>query len=66
MSSACGTTLRQRTHKCPRTKIPIISSMNVNKINFPESLFNFKIETNLDKIISIMMENDLKIEIKEK
>ena len=24
--------------------------------------FNFKIETNLEKIISIMMENDLKIE----
>ena len=28
--------------------------------------FNFKIETNLQKIISIMMENDLKIEINEK
>ena len=28
--------------------------------------FNFKIETNLDKIISIMMENDLKIESKVK
>ena len=25
--------------------------------------FNFKIETSLNKIISIMMENDLKIEI---
>ena len=28
--------------------------------------FNFKIETNLEKIISIMMENDLKIEIDKK
>ena len=28
--------------------------------------FNFKIETNLEKIISIMMENDLKIEINKK
>jgi len=28
--------------------------------------FNFKIETNLEKIISIMMENDLKIEMNEK
>jgi len=28
--------------------------------------FNFKIETNLDKIISIMMENDLKLESKVK
>jgi len=31
-----------------------------------KKIFNFKIETNLDKIISIMMENDLKIEISEK
>ena len=28
--------------------------------------FNFKVETNLDQIISIMMENDLKIEISNK
>jgi len=28
--------------------------------------FNFKIETNLDKIISIMMDNDLKLEMKKK
>jgi len=28
--------------------------------------FNFKIETNLDKIVSIMMDNDLKIEMNEK
>jgi len=28
--------------------------------------FNFKIETNLEKIISIMMDNDLKIEMNEK
>jgi len=28
--------------------------------------FNFKIETNLDKIISIMMENDLRIEMNKK
>ena len=28
--------------------------------------FNFKIETNLEKIIAIMMENDLKIEINKK
>ena len=28
--------------------------------------FNFKIKTNLDKIISIMMNNDLKIELNEK
>ena len=28
--------------------------------------FNFKIETSLDSIISIMMENDLKIEMNEK
>ena len=28
--------------------------------------FNFKIETNLEQIISIMMENDLKIEMNEK
>ena len=28
--------------------------------------FNFKIETNLEKIISIMMENDLKIEMNKK
>ena len=28
--------------------------------------FNFKIETNLDKIISVMMENDLKLESKVK
>ena len=28
--------------------------------------FNFKIETNLDQIVSIMMENDLKIEIHNK
>ncbi len=31
-----------------------------------KKIFNFKIETNLDKIISIMMENDLKIEINKK
>jgi GDPmannose 4,6-dehydratase len=31
-----------------------------------KKVFNFKIETNLDKIISIMMENDLKIESKVK
>ena len=31
-----------------------------------KKILNFKIETNLDKIISIMMENDLKIEINEK
>ena len=31
-----------------------------------KKIFNFKIATNLDKIISIMMENDLKIEINEK
>ena len=28
--------------------------------------FNFKVETNLDKIISIMMENDLRIEMNKK
>ena len=28
--------------------------------------FNFKIETNLNKIVSIMMDNDLKIEMNEK
>ena len=28
--------------------------------------FNFKIKTNLDKLISIMMNNDLKIELNEK
>ena len=27
---------------------------------------NFKIETNLNKIVSIMMDNDLKIEMNEK
>ena len=31
-----------------------------------KKMFNFKIETNLDKIVSIMMENDLKIEIHNK
>lgn len=31
-----------------------------------KKIFNFKIETNLDKIISIMMDKDLKIELNEK
>ena len=31
-----------------------------------KKIFNFKIETNLNKIISIMMDNDLKIEMNEK
>jgi GDPmannose 4,6-dehydratase len=28
-----------------------------------KKIFNFKVQTNLDKIVSIMMENDLKIEM---
>ena len=31
-----------------------------------KKIFNFKVETNLNQIISIMMENDLKIEMKSK
>ena len=31
-----------------------------------KKVFNFKIETDLKKLISIMMENDLKIEINKK
>ena len=38
----------------------------IGKTTKAKKAFNFKIETNLDKIISIMMENDLKIEISGK
>ena len=31
-----------------------------------KKVFNFKIETDLKKIISIMMDNDLKIEMKKR
>ena len=38
----------------------------IGNTNKAKKIFNFKIETNLDKMISIMMENDLKIEINSK
>ena len=38
----------------------------VGDVSKAKRKFNFKVETNLDKIISIMMENDLKIEMNKK
>ena len=38
----------------------------VGDIRKAKKTFNFKIKTNLDKLISIMMDNDLKIELKNK
>mgnify|MGYP001183873900 CR=1 FL=1 len=38
----------------------------VADISKAKKVFNFKIETNIDKIISVMMDNDLKIEMYEK
>tara|TARA_Y100001960_G_scaffold313931_1_gene377486 strand:+ start:179 stop:1165 length:987 start_codon:yes stop_codon:yes gene_type:complete len=38
----------------------------VGDIRKAKKTFNFKIKTNLDKLISIMMDNDLKIELKKK
>ena len=38
----------------------------VGDISKAKKTFNFKIKTNLDKLISIMMDNDLKIELKNK
>ena len=38
----------------------------VGDISKAKKTFNFKIKTNLDKLIAIMMDNDLKIELKNK
>ena len=38
----------------------------VGDISKAKKTFNFKIKTNLDKLIAIMMDNDLKIELKKK